>query len=138
VGAASTVILAPVVLILLSSIGMSDWESLSREVPVWLQFAAIFLPIDLVVLVALLRTPLADVSVPRGILVWFVQLPLYALFAALTAGGVGVYWGVKQLIRDDWAKDQLIRGSWIFAAVVGVILFLVFGVSMLRRFGRAR
>ena len=138
VGAASSALMAPVTLVTLNSLGMSDWDSVSRDVPTWLRFAAIFLPIDLVVLVGLLRTPVADVSVPRGVLVWIVQLPLYLLFAALTAGGWLVWRGAEQLTREEWSKDQLIQGSKIFGGVIAAILVLVFGISMLRRFGRAR
>ena len=98
----------------------------------------ITLAASLVVLTALLWSPLTSASVPRGLFVWFMQLPLYALFAALIAGGVFFWRGLEQVTRDPWAKDQLITGAWIFGGLLGAILLVVFGVSMLRRFGRAR
>jgi hypothetical protein len=131
-------ILAPIAWVAFSSTGGSDWELWWKDTHTLLVGAAICLPVSLVVQVILLATPLASVSVPRGILIWVVELPLYALFAATIAAGVFVWMGISQLIRDEWTRDMLIRGGWVFGGILAAILVLVFGVSMLRRFGRAR
>jgi hypothetical protein len=131
-------ILAPIAWMTFSSIGGSDWELWWKDTRTLLLGAAICLPASLVVQVILLRTPLTSVSVPRGILVWFVEIPLYALFAAVIAGGMFVWLGIKQVARDEWTRDLLIQGGWIFGGFLAAIVVLVFGVSMLRRFGRAR
>ncbi len=119
------------------SLAGPEWDDWWRDTRTILTGGGITLAVSLVVLTALL-SPLTSVSVPRGLFVWFMQLPLYALFAALIAGGVLFWRGVEQVTRDQWAKDQFITGAWIFAGFLGAILLMVFGVSMLRRFGRAR
>jgi hypothetical protein len=93
--------------------------------------AAIALPVSLVVLVALLRG-LASVPVRYGVVIWFLQQLLTALFAALAAGVVFVGLAVYQVTRDPAGRDMLIQGGVIFGAVVAVLAALILGMSVLR------
>ena len=36
---------------------------------------------------------------------------------------------IEQVTRDPWAKDQLIKGAWIFGGFLGVLLLIVFAFT---------
>jgi hypothetical protein len=161
VAAVAGVLMIPVVAIVFSSFGVSTFMA-SYPFLGYMMFAAVFkafsvpdwyvlqewrtllligslcFPISLLLHVGLLCTPLARVSVPRGLAVWFIQLPLYALFTALSLGGWLVWQAVEQVLRDPSATGPFKTGAWLFVGFLAVILLIVLGVSILRRYGSAR